>query len=166
MSGYWGWQPGAFGPGTGLLHASGYFRGCHFRLDSYETSTGRRGDISEYPLRNTPGGQDLGRKARRFNFAAYVMGPTWQLQRDQLLNACEADGPGLLVHPFHGEHVVLCESCSVSEGRQGGQRFATFTLGFVEWGGTTTPEYEADPGQSLLSSVGSGYPVMQGAFSG
>ena len=135
MSGtLWDWATPSFFPGIGLINASGSFRGAIFRLNSYETETGRRGVTSEYPLRNIPNTQDLGRKARRFRFTAYVLGPGWELQRDALLNACEADGPGLLVHPFHGEHVVLCNTCTVSESRSSGRRYATFSLDFVENG--------------------------------
>ena len=137
-----------------------------FRLDSYETATGRRAEVHEYPLRNVPNAEDLGRKARRFNFAAYVLGHLWELQRDMLLNACEADGPGTLVHPFHGEHTVVCETCTVSESRQGGQRMATFQLSFVEAGTFETPSYQPDSGYTLLDQAKSGYGVMEGSFVG
>ena len=118
----------SFFPGIGVADASGSFRGAAFRLDSYQTAIGRRADTREYPLRNIPQSEDLGRKARRFAFTAYVLGPDWEAERDELLNACEADGPGLLVHPFHGEHLVVCEDCTVSESRSGGIRYCAFEL--------------------------------------
>jgi prophage DNA circulation protein len=166
MPDFYDWSTPLFFPGIGLINASGSFRGAPFRLDSYETTTGRRLDVHEYPLRNRPNAEDLGRRARRFVFTGYVLGPGWELQRDALLNACEQDGPGLLVHPFHGEQVVMCETCTVSESRSGGRRYAAFQLTFVEKGTYETPSYSIDPGYALLGQVSGGYGVMEGAFSG
>ena len=153
-----------FIPGIGLVDASGSFRGARFRLDSYQTQTGRRGDVREYPLRNIPQAEDLGRKARRFAFTAYILGDNWEAERDALLNACEADGLGLLVHPFHGEHRVLCENCTVSESRAGGTRYAAFELAFVEGGDYQSPSYTPDFGYQLLGQVSAGYGTIEGAF--
>jgi prophage DNA circulation protein len=160
----WDWPAPTCLPGIGLINASGSFRGAWFRLDSYETTVGRRHALHEYPLRNLPLAEDLGRKARRFNFAAYILGPGWEVQRDLLINACEADGPATLVHPFHGTHRVLCDTCTVSEGRASGRRFARFSLDFIEAGDYQTVYYAADPGNSLLEQAGGGYGVAEGAF--
>ncbi len=154
------------GPGIGLADASGSFRGARFRLDSYSTEIGRRADVREYPLRNVPQADDLGRKARRFSFTAYIVGADWERGRDDLLNACEADGPGTLVHPFHGEHLVICERCVVSESRAGGERYCAFELGFVEAGSFETPSYERDPGYELIAQSEAGYDASRAAFTG
>jgi prophage DNA circulation protein len=161
----WDWNFPTFIPGLGLLDATGWFRGCPFRLETYSTEFGRRVDLHEYPLRNLPNAEDLGRKARKFQFQCYVLGPAWELQRDALINACEADGPGLLVHPFHGEHTVMCDAGKVSEGKAGGERYAAFELTFVEYGSFDSPDYTADPGSSLLSLAASGYALVSSAFS-
>jgi prophage DNA circulation protein len=95
-----------------------------------------------------------------------VLGPAWELACDALINACEMDGPGLLVHPFHGTHRVVCETCSVSEGRAAGRSFASFNLAFVEAGDFQAPYYQSDPGSALLDQVGDGYGMMEGAFVG
>jgi prophage DNA circulation protein len=143
----------SFFAGIGLADASGSFRGARFRVDSYQTETGRRADVREYPLRNIPNAEDLGRKARRFSFTAYVVGPFWEIQRDRLLNACEEDGPGRLVHPFHGEHRVVCESCTVSETRASGMRYAAFELQFVEAGDYSSPEAAPNSAFELLAQA-------------
>jgi prophage DNA circulation protein len=166
MAEFWDWATPIFFPGIGLINASGAFRGARFRLDTYETQFGRRVDVHEYPLRNIPNAEDLGRKARRFNFTAYVIGPGWEQQRDDLINACEADGPGLLVHPFHGEHVVMCEPSTVSEGRASGRRYAAFQLAFVEHGAFDTPSYEPDTGHTLINQCTAGYGAMRDSFVG
>jgi prophage DNA circulation protein len=150
--------------GLGLADASGYFRGARFRLDSYQTETGRRADVREYPLRNIPNAEDLGRKARRFSFSGYVLGATWEIERDALLDACEADGPGLLQHPFHGDHMVMCEGCTVRESRADGICYATFELQFVEAGSFNTPSYEQDSGYMLLGQARQARGTVEGAF--
>jgi prophage DNA circulation protein len=154
----------AFFPGIGIADASGSFRGARFRLDSYQTETGRRGDVREYPLRNIPQADDLGRRARRFSFTAYVLGDFWEAERDALLNACEADGPATLVHPFHGEHQVLCERCTVSESRSGGTRYAAFELVFVEAGSYDSPGSQPDPGFALLAQAAAAFAQMARVF--
>jgi prophage DNA circulation protein len=156
----------SFFPGVGLIRATGFFRGAAFRLDSYETTVGRRAVVHEYPLRNTPMGEDLGRKARNFRFTAYVFGAGWEFARDALINACEADGQGLLIHPFHGDHMVYCHNCVVSEARASGQRYASFQLEFGEAGSFDAPTYTEDPGQALLGQARDGYGVIEGSFAG
>jgi prophage DNA circulation protein len=160
----WDWTEPTFLPGIGLIDASGSFRDAWFRLDSYETTVGRRADVRQYAMRNKPNAEDLGRKARSFNFSAYVLGFGWEQQRDALINACEADGPGTLVHPFHGTHRVICEICRVTESRAGGRRYAAFALEFTEAGGYDSPSYAIDTGYVLLDECKSGYGVIEDAF--
>jgi prophage DNA circulation protein len=119
----------------------GSFRGVPFRLGAYDFTGGRRNEWHEYPLRDIPLAEDLGRRGRKFSFQAHVIGDTWELQRNRLLTALEAEGPGLLLHPYLGQHNVLCDTFTVSEAEQ--RRIAQFTLAFLETAGyqfpTSTP---------------------------
>jgi prophage DNA circulation protein len=81
-----------------------------------------------------------------------------------LLNACEEDGAGTLIHPFHGEHEVVCETCTVSEGRSTGIRYASFELAFVEHGDYRAPDWEQDPAHTLLNQTQGGYRAAEAAF--
>ncbi|HEY9105217.1 MAG TPA: DNA circularization N-terminal domain-containing protein [Roseateles sp.] len=109
------------------------FRGAPFFVDSHETQLGRRVQVHEYPLRDRPYAEDLGRKARAITLAAYVIGPSYMAARDQLAAAIEQPGAGTLVHPYLGEMSCTVTDCKLSESTAEGGK-ATFSLTFVEAG--------------------------------
>src|SRR5688572_26751846 len=84
------------------------FRGVGFLIDSVDSQFGRHVVTHEYPQRDIPFSEDLGRKARRFSMTAYLVGGDYMLARDVLIAACELPGSGLLVHPYQGELQVVC----------------------------------------------------------
>ena len=97
-----------------LLQAS--FRGAKFYCVSHETTTGRRTVTHEFPLRDTPQGEDLGRLRAGYNIQAYVLGDDYFADRDALIAACSAKSvPGQLVHPWLGKVLVRCESIAIAE---------------------------------------------------
>ncbi len=112
------------------------FRGVEFHVLGKSGAVGRRVVIDEYPLRDTPSSEDLGRKARRIAFDAYVMGPA---ARDALIRAVERAGDGVLIHPDFGRLVVVCEDCDYSETHDGGAGRISFRLAFVESGADLFP---------------------------
>jgi hypothetical protein len=116
--------------GRQLIGAS--FRGVPFFVDTSERSGGRRTVKHEFPYRDDPFYEDLGRTARTFRVDGYVVGADYLTQRDALMTACEdSEGPGELVHPYHGVKSAICSSMGVSESRlEGG--FAKFSLEFCE----------------------------------
>jgi prophage DNA circulation protein len=112
------------------------FRGVPFFVESAESGGGRRAVVHEFPLRDDPYVEDLGRKARTFRLEGYVIGDDYLTQRDKLLSVLEAEGPGELVHPYLGTDrkdplKVICLSVSVRESRDAGG-MATFALEFAE----------------------------------
>jgi len=133
----------------------GFFRGVPFRLGSYDFQGGRRNALHEYPLRDEPLAEDLGRRGRRFQFQAHVIGTTWELQRNALLRALEAKGPGLLIHPYLGQHTVLCDTFSVTEANQ--RRIAQFTLAFLETAGFIYPRSAENPTRGLSGALGAAW---------
>lgn len=103
------------------------FRGVPFEVDSAENVGGRRAISIEFPGRDLPQTEDLGRKARKHSFDAYVIGPEYMAARDALLAALEQGGPGMLVHPYIGElRVQIGEVRWVETSRQGG--YCQFTI--------------------------------------
>lgn len=84
----------------------GAFRGVPFHLKNSTRTGGRRTVLNEYPLRDKPDTQDMGRKARQFNLAMTVIGQDYMAKRDLLIEALETFGPGTLMHPFYGEMQV------------------------------------------------------------
>ncbi|WP_313430917.1 DNA circularization N-terminal domain-containing protein [Pseudomonas sp.] len=109
------------------------FRGVPFHVDSDSMPVGRRTQVHEYPQRNEPLVEDLGRITREIKLAAFVIGEDFMLKRDALLNALDEAGAGDLIHPWYGRLTVTATGCSVShERREGGM--ARFDLVFVEEG--------------------------------
>lgn len=116
--------------GRRLVGAS--FRGVAFFVESAESSGGRRAVVHEFPLRDDPFVEDLGRRARTFRVDGYVIGDDYMLQRNALLVALEDNaGPGELVHPHLGTLRAICTNVSYRETRaEGGM--ATFAIEFAE----------------------------------
>ena len=127
-----------------LLDAS--FRGAPFRVESHSAeAAGRRAAVHEYPGRDVPYAEDLGRRASEHRIQGYVLGPDYDRARDRLVAACAAPGPGRLVHPYLGELDALCTGCTVSE-RSGEGGVARVTLTLVEAGEARYPAATADTG--------------------
>lgn len=112
-----------------LLPAS--FRGVPFEVDDRGGVTGRRLVVDEYPERNLPGIQDLGLRTNRLTISAFVLGDDYLARSQALMDACEREGAGELVHPSHGRVWVRCDVSQWSESPgSGGLR--RFSLTFVE----------------------------------
>lgn len=136
------------------------FRGVPFFVDSSSYQGGRRVQLHEYPLRDLPFAEDLGRKARTYQLEAYVLEPrpwekttdTYMTRRDALITALETAGPGALVHPFLGTKQVVMGPYSVSENfKEGGK--AVFSVPFIEAGQLLEPDALTDT-QSAVGAAG------------
>src|SRR5262245_27796266 len=105
--------------GRELVGAS--FRGAPFLVESSERSGGRRVVVHEFPLRDEPFVEDLGKRGSVFRVDGYVIGDDYLTQRDALLAALEDEsGPGELVHPYHGVRRAVCVNLGVRETRSDG----------------------------------------------
>lgn len=128
------------------------FRGVPFEVESADNVGGRRADITEYPLRNDPQTDDLGRRARMMRFQAFVIGPDYMVARDALMEALEADGPGTLVHPYLGEMDVQVGEVSFRESsKEGGM--ATFSIECWKATGAIYPRVQPDTQAQTVTSV-------------
>src|SRR5215471_2386842 len=135
----------------GLRPAS--FRGVRFYVESYGATYGRRGPDHEYPGRDTPYAEDLGRQKRSYQFTGYVIGDDYASQRDRIVRACEAEGAGELVHPTIGTVQVVCRLCRMSEERERG-RYAAFEFAFSEAGQLREPTDSTDPDSAVEGAAG------------
>lgn len=109
---------------------AGRFRGAAFHVDSAEESGGRRDVLHEFPQRDDVLVEDLGRGPRDFSLEVLVVGADYMAARDALIAACDAPGPGELVHPYRGAVTAWCRGWRVRESTdQGG--VARFTLAFT-----------------------------------
>ena len=112
-----------------LLPAS--YRGIPFYVEAHDSVVaGRRTVVHEYPGRDAPYVEDLGRAVSEWNITAYVLGRDYDVARDRLIAACGAAGEGELRHPYLGIQRAHCKACSVSE-RTGEGGVARFALAFV-----------------------------------
>lgn len=130
------------------------FRGVVFQVEADEGSFGRRVQVHEYPQRDKPFVEDLGRRAREFTITAFMVGLDYMEARDQLLDAVEKPGPGTLVHPWYGQLTVSLkdDGCRVSHSRDDGG-MCRIQLTFVESGELTFPSASASAGARTLQSA-------------
>lgn len=115
------------------------FRGVPFSVTDTDTRIGRRTVSHEYPQRDVPFTEDMGRRARQFVVEAHVVGEDYLARRDALMRAIEQSGPGELRHPRWGVlQVVVQDYVSVKEShREGGM--ARFSITFGEHGDNQFP---------------------------
>lgn len=125
-----------------LLPAS--FRGVNFGVKDINTTMGRRTVLHEYPLRNDPYAEDLGRKAREYTINAFVMNPDDYSASQDLASALEDyDTPGTLVHPTLGAIQVVPKECTHTySSTEGGIEY--FQVIFVETSGNNLPSTTLD----------------------
>lgn len=87
------------------------FRGVAFHTVSDSATFGRRSVLHEFPFRDLPYVEDMGRKAREIRIVGFVLGADYLTALDSLIDAIEQPGSGKLVHPTLGELTV-----SISDG--------------------------------------------------
>ncbi|MGQ6394718.1 DNA circularization protein [Serratia sp. IR-2025] len=128
------------------------FRGVPFSVESDEGTFGRRVQTHEYPNRDNPYTEDLGRATRRFTISAYLIGDDYIDQRDRLIAAVDTPGPGTLVHPNYGEMAICVDGeVRVSHSNNEG-RMCRISFSFVEAGELSFPTSGVATGQVLVSS--------------
>ncbi|AEI76554.1 Mu-like prophage FluMu DNA circulation protein [Cupriavidus necator N-1] len=127
------------------------FRGVAFETRGHELGGGRRLARHEYPQRDEPYLEDMGKKAREYKVQAFVIGPDYRAARDALLEALEQSGPGELVHPFFGRRSVVAGEFGLKESTEEGG-MATFSLVFTEAGKLAEPDVDIDLPAELLAS--------------
>lgn len=149
--------------GRRLIGAS--FRGVPFFVEDSERPFGRRVQVHEFPHRDDPYIDDLGRKARVFSVTGYVVGDDYLQQRDALLAALEdEEGPGELVHPYHGTRRAICSGGSVRETRREG-RMAVLAMEFTEAPAqAVTPTEAPDLAEQVDASATASLAATQAEF--
>lgn len=121
-----------------LLPAS--FRGVRFNVRRGSAQFGRKVVVHEYPLRDTPYVEDLGRRARTMRIDAIILGDDYRTTRDALIEAIESFGPGKLVHPYYGELTVsLDDSPAVIDESDDMGGSATISFSVIESGEARFP---------------------------
>lgn len=160
----WQDQMGLVDAADGRELVAGSFRGIPFRTVDAEMRVGRRNVVNEYPQRDLPYVDDLGRKARRFVVEAYVIGPGYLLERDVLAAAFETPGPGELRHPRYGiRRVSVDGEVSIKESPDRGG-MARLTVTFVEDGPNTFPRSTRNTVVQVETTTNAADEATQAAF--
>lgn len=140
------------------------FRGVPFKVVSSDRQIGRRAVVHEYPQRDLPYTEDMGRKAREFTIEAIIIGPDYMAGRDKLEEALEAPGSGELVHPYRGRiQVVVSSPARISESTaEGGM--ARFSINFTESGEPVNPAPRADTGAAVVAAADEAQAEAESSF--
>ncbi|MGY3278121.1 DNA circularization N-terminal domain-containing protein [Bradyrhizobium sp. S3.7.6] len=120
------------------------FKGVGFHVEADTRSGGRRIVPHEFPKRDIPYAEDMGRRARRFHITGYLIGPNYQTQRDALVQAFETEGGADLVHPtYQVPGAVVADTYNMTERRERGG-WVEFEVAFVEAGQGVDLQITAD----------------------
>jgi prophage DNA circulation protein len=127
-----------------------------FRVDVDAKAGGRRIAMHEFPKRDTPWAEDMGRRARRFAITAYIifspLEPDFEARRDALEAQLDIEGAGQLVHPTRGTSRVVVDTYSMTERRERGG-IAEFDIVFLEAGQKISTNVGTDTQGEVNSSA-------------
>lgn len=128
-----------------------------FHIDDATGEFGRRNVLHEYPGRNKPYGEDMGRAPRRVSLTAFFLGDENASAMDRalsLLIVMEQEGPGELIHPWLGQlpSMQLANPGKVQFPKVDGGRIS-IQLDLVEAGTNHEPSAEDDPNDQLQSAA-------------
>jgi DNA circularisation protein N-terminus len=98
------------------------YKGVAFFVEADHVETGRRLVVHQFPLKDAPYIEDLGRDANKISVSAYVVSDNADGEEKALRSVCESGGAGRLVLPME-VFAAHCEKCS--------RDFAKDKLGFV-----------------------------------
>lgn len=131
------------------------YRGVPFGVLAGSVKFGRRNVIHQYPFRDTPWVEDMGREARRFALTGFLVGDDVIARRAALLAKVEgkADPAGEeLIHPTMGTYQVALIDFTCTEKWNEG-RYFELTFTFVEQGKREFPT-RAAAGQGSVVAAG------------
>jgi len=144
------------------------FRGKLFNVDLNTMKFGRRVTLHEYPFKDEPFAEDLGRLGRVFTFTAFIDDRTAGVEvgaggsthkqgyfqtRDELINEIENNSSiGTLVLPTLGKRRVRPVDCTVTFSNQVGGMEA-LELKFVEAGEAIFPQAEINTKETTESKT-------------
>lgn len=121
----------------------GAYRGVPFYVERADTKGGRRWLIHEYPRRDKPYSEDMGRRAKEWRLQLFVAGDDYDRDRDALIEAFDAPGAATLEHPYLGSVMAVASDVGWSESTAEGG-VCTFQVTFSEAGEESYPATAMD----------------------
>lgn len=127
------------------------FRGVPFGVLGGDFRAGRRVAVHQYPGRDKPYVEDMGRSTRLIRMTGFLVtnsliygGGDAKAQRDAMVAAAEKAGPGTLVHPTLGNLTVSVPDGGLQVVERWDQgRFFEINLTFIESGARIFPSTQA-----------------------
>lgn len=124
-----------------------HFDGRAFHTEAGTRESGRRIAVHEFPKKEQPYSEDMGRKAVEWQVRGYcIVYPNddapadlllyrrdYQLARDALYERLERGGPGVLQLPTMKPMIVVCQRFRLTEEEKAGG-YCVFDMSFVERG--------------------------------
>lgn len=134
----------------------GTFRNVPFLvIDEQKQAGGRRLVKREYPLRDTGGVNDLGKKLRSRTFGVCILNSNAETARDDagaLMDALDAPGSGELVHPEFGTVDVMVDSWECRT-KADELNYYAFTITVYPSLKDTAPDVEADTSAAVSAQA-------------
>ncbi|MCP1487994.1 prophage DNA circulation protein [Pseudomonas fluorescens] len=127
------------------------FRGISFLIPQASVPVGMKGQLHEFPQRDTPFFEQLGKQSQVHKMTAWVIGDDCFERRDKLLEALETPGAGELVHPWLGRMQVKAGECEMSHDLMGGG-MVTFDLTFYHDDPLKTPAAKVNTQAQMVKS--------------
>lgn len=131
----------------------GSYRGVPFLAKVHTLDAGRRNVKHEYPFKEKANIEDMGARGAEFQLEFYVLGFDYMDQRDALIDALNAPGSGVLIHPWLKRKAlrVSVEAVSVKESTDR-QNIADFSVQFYEDGGNEQPTETLDTSDAVQAA--------------
>lgn len=127
------------------------FRDVQFHVEVQARSGGRRLAPHEFPKRDDPYTEDMGRRGRAFSVTGYLVGPGFRGARDALIEALETEGGGQLRLPTVQSMQVKCSTYNAAERRERGG-FVEIDMQFLE-AGSREPSRPAEDTQAKVNEA-------------
>lgn len=134
------------------------WRGVPFGVDATGFRGGRDTALHEYPFRDDPWVEDVGRSTRKITLAGFLVGDDMPALQREMIDACEEEGPGELIHPLLGMLQATLVTF-VAETRKDLGRVVELQFTFVESGpqgadkGATKPDSSIDGKGDVLAKA-------------
>lgn len=145
------------------------FNGVVFHVETSTRAGGRRNAVHQFPKKDIPYTEDMGRRARGFVVVGYIVDENYEPQRDALIAELELEGNGNLVLPTSTDQkIVVCDRYSVMERREQGG-YVQFDMVFVEAGIDPSTQIGVDSQANANSTAngvsgGPNYSSLTGTF--
>jgi prophage DNA circulation protein len=139
------------------------FGGIAFVVLAGSARFGRRQVVHEYPYRDTPWIEDMGRAVRRFSVSAFLVGDDVIARREKLISRVESKGAADLVHPTFGQlRVTLSDFTCTEKWDQG--RYFELEMSFIEAGERRFPASTGSALSKVMASVQNAHAKSAAAF--